>query len=289
MEASVKIINAFSIGNTGGNPAGVVLNADVLSLTEKQQIATKLGIPETAFVSTSQTAAVKLDFFTPSRQIPHCGHATIAVFSYLKQQGLLTGDTSSKETIDGNRAIFFEAGEAYMEQKAPTYVKPEVDFPAIYQSLGITEQDLVPGFLPIIVNTGNSFLIIPVRNERVLQSLKPDFATIHIISERYGLIGYYAYTQPESDDSIQATTRMFAPLYGIDEEAATGMAAGPLACFLYSNGLVSSPVVRIEQGKFMRQPSRSLLNVRLDVAGITIKKLFAGGSAYVSGEQVIAL
>ncbi|MBD2754942.1 PhzF family phenazine biosynthesis protein [Spirosoma validum] len=287
MNVRVKIINAFSIDNAGGNPAGVVLNADALTSAEKQQIAAKVGVPETAFVSRSQTAAIKLDFFTPAKQIPHCGHATIAVFSYLRQQGLLSGDVSSKETIDGNRTIFFESGKAFMEQKAPTYSKPERDYPVIYQSIGITEEDLVPGLSPMIVNTGNSFLVIPLNDERILTNLNPNFEQIQAISGRYGLIGYYAYTQPENDTFLQATTRMFAPLYGIDEESATGMAAGPLACFLYDNNLVDTNLIRIEQGKFMSHPSRSLLEVRLETESRTIKKLFAGGNAYVSGERVI--
>jgi PhzF family phenazine biosynthesis protein len=89
MDIQVNIINAFSIDNTGGNPAGVVWNADALSSAARQQLATQLGFPETAFVSAARWADIKLDFFTPEKQIPHCGHATIAVFSYLRQKGFL--------------------------------------------------------------------------------------------------------------------------------------------------------------------------------------------------------
>ncbi|MFZ6009121.1 MAG: PhzF family phenazine biosynthesis isomerase, partial [Bacteroidota bacterium] len=80
-EVTIKIINAFSIQGTGGNPAGVVLNADNLSPAEKQRVAAATGLSETAFVSRSNQADFKLDFFTPVRQIAHCGHATIATFS----------------------------------------------------------------------------------------------------------------------------------------------------------------------------------------------------------------
>ena len=66
MQVNVKIINAFSINKTGGNPAGVVLNSNELTSEQKQGIALKLGLSETAFVSSSNVADYKLEFFTHS-------------------------------------------------------------------------------------------------------------------------------------------------------------------------------------------------------------------------------
>jgi len=102
-DVAVQVVNAFVDNGRGGNPAGVVLNAERFSQAQKQAIAAKVGLSETAFVSPSRTADFKLEFFTPTRQIPHCGHATIATFSYLVQLGLLDGARSSKEMLDGNR------------------------------------------------------------------------------------------------------------------------------------------------------------------------------------------
>ena len=123
METEVQIINAFIDGESGGNPAGVVLNADELSAQQKLNIAAKVGLSETAFVSSSKSADFKLDFFTPTRQIAHCGHATIATFSYLQQLGKIGKSATSKETIDGNRNIFIDGDMAFMEQLAPSYKK----------------------------------------------------------------------------------------------------------------------------------------------------------------------
>lgn len=121
MKIDVQLINAFVEGDSGGNPAGVVLDADALSDAQKQQIAQRVGYSETAFVSASASADFKLDFFTPTRRIAHCGHATIATFSYLTQLGRVTGTQTSKETIDGNRAIELRGELAFMEQTAPVY------------------------------------------------------------------------------------------------------------------------------------------------------------------------
>lgn len=78
MNVRVEIVNAFVDAGTGGNPAGVVLDADGLSDGQKLAVARQVGLSETAFVSASEVASFKLDFFTPARRIAHCGHATIA-------------------------------------------------------------------------------------------------------------------------------------------------------------------------------------------------------------------
>ncbi|KKO06026.1 hypothetical protein LCGC14_0070380 [marine sediment metagenome] len=163
-KVTVQILNAFTENDKGGNPAGVVLNADALSHENKLEIAKKVGLSETAFVSSSNTADFKLDFYTPTKQIAHCGHATIATFSYLKQMGLLKGKTSSKETIDGNRRIEIQGDLAFMEQLAPSYVDPSKEENEILKSLGLTKADLLPNAPIKVVNTGNSFLLIPVKN-----------------------------------------------------------------------------------------------------------------------------
>lgn len=275
----IKIVNAFSIGSTGGNPAGVVLGADNLSNSQMQHIASHIGLSETAFVSSSDVADFRLSFFTPEKQIPHCGHATIATFSYLRQNGQIKSDRSSKETIDGTRAIFFEGDNAFMEQMPPVYHNPGVDNSVILQSLGINAEDLLPNHDPLIVNTGNSFFIIPVKNELILENLVPNMEKLGDISKQYNFIGYYIYT-PSSNPLYDATTRMFAPAYGIDEESATGMAGGTLACYLFSQSGMRKNKFMIEQGRFMPLPSASEIIVRLELNDNTIERLYAGGTAY---------
>jgi PhzF family phenazine biosynthesis protein len=288
MKINIKIVHAFSMGEQGGNPAGLVLDANSLDNDMKQAIAAKLGMSETAFISQSKVADFKLEFFTPTRQIAHCGHATVAAFSYLKQNGQIPGNHSSKETIDGTRSIFFEGNTAYMEQKAPTYFIPETDMPVILESLQINAADIVKSLVPTIVNTGNSFLVIPAKNETILGNLQVDFDKISQISKANDLIGYYVYAASTENKKPDAITRMFAPFYGITEESATGMAAGPLACYLHKNDSSKSSFV-FEQGKFMRPASESRIKVNLHLEGGAIINLFAGGNAFVADEKIIEI
>ena len=120
MKVQVAIVQAFVEQQQGGNPAGVVLQADYLRTEQKQAVAKAVGYSETAFVSGSAVADFKLEFFTPNRQIAHCGHATIAAFNLLQAKGLVPQPQSSKETIDGIRTIRLQQDQAFMQQLRTT-------------------------------------------------------------------------------------------------------------------------------------------------------------------------
>jgi len=293
-KVTARIINAFVSFGEGGNPAGVVLNADQLDREMKQRIAACIGVSETAFVSQSQVADFKLEFFTPTRQIAHCGHATIATFVFLTQQGILRSARSSKETIDGNRDIIIDGDMAFMEQTAPKYtVLAEngqmISFQNVLDSLALKGSDIAEGLAPLVVNTGNNFLVIPIREQTALRNLNPDFSAVEKISAALNLVGYYVFSTKTFVSGRQASARMFAPWYGIREEAATGMAAGPLACYLYDMMGIKHPHLVIEQGFMMQPPSPSEIIVDLNIRGNQIASLMAGGRAKVTRVVEIVL
>ena len=251
---TVQILNAFSENGKGGNPAGVVLNADKLSDKNKLEIAKKVGLSETAFVSKSKTEDFKLDFFTPNKQIAHCGHATVATFSYLKQIGALKNNSSSKETIDGKRKIEMIGDRAFMEQLAPKYVDVSNKESVILKSLGLKKNDLIPNAPIQLVNTG-----------------------------------YYVFSTNTDNTEYDATSRMFGPRYGILEEAGTGMAAGPLGCYLFETLKINKKSFNIQQGKYMKEPSPSLIIVNLRTEKGEIKDLMAGGIGLLKKQMEIEL
>lgn len=145
MIIEVPIVNAFVDEPGGGNPAGVVLNAHQYTTGQKQLIAAAVGMSETAFVSPSSIADFKVEFFTPTRQIAHCGHATIATFSYMRQIGMLPNDHTSKETIDGRREILLEEEYAFMEQSAPRYtVLDRENLQLVLESIGVRQAERRP-------------------------------------------------------------------------------------------------------------------------------------------------
>ena len=295
MDVHVQIVNAFVDNGEGGNPAGVVLDAQRYSQEQKQRIAALAGLSETAFISPSDSADFKLEFFTPNRQIAHCGHATIASFSYLRQMGRIAGTQTSKETIDGRREIFIDGDMAFMEQLAPRYIELDeastgIGTGAVLASLGLAQGDLLEGKPPVVVNTGNSFLILPLKSESALEKARPDFRMIESISDKLDLIGYYLFSRDTRTSGRHAGTRMFAPRFGIPEESATGTAAGPLACYVFDRIKIGAgDDILIEQGHLMSPPSPSIIHVRLSLSGRRIEKLIAGGKAKPAGTKLITI
>lgn len=286
----VLVIRAFVTDGLGGNPAGVVLDADRLSDGAMQRIATDVGLSETAFVSRSDVADVRLDFFTPTRRIPHCGHATIATFAHLSAAGRVSGPCTSKQTVDGIRRIRLDGDRAFMEQTSPEIfgiAEAGVSQAEVLRALGLAAPGPV-GRTPEVVSTGNRFLLVEVGADRELRGIEPDLDAVGRLSERLDLVGFYVFTTQTRFPGRHAGARMFAPRFGIDEEAATGMAAGPLAAWLRERAGVTDARILIEQGYAMPRPSPSLLEVRLglDEDGGSV---FVGGAARLDRVVTVSL
>jgi PhzF family phenazine biosynthesis protein len=225
---------AFASPEGGGNPAGVVLDGDGLEPAKMQRIATQAGMSETAFVSRRAGGApgYRLDFFTPTTRIADCGHATVAAFAVLAQQ-----DPSLRESIKeidaGTREIRIQEGRVFMEQPLPV-LRDLPDSPALAARL---LSDTEPGTLATaargawLARHDVGFVLLELANEQALAALRPNLQEIHRLSRELDLVGIYAFV-PRPAGPIAATTRMFAPAYGIDEESATGMAAGLLTGLL---------------------------------------------------------
>src|SRR5512142_258094 len=86
----VKHVAAFTIHPFSGNPAGVVLDAKGLNDDEMQKMAREKNLPETAFIlpPSLKGADLQIRWFSPTMEIPLCGHATIASFHALAEEGL---------------------------------------------------------------------------------------------------------------------------------------------------------------------------------------------------------
>src|SRR5438876_5863398 len=116
-EVVVEMVDAFVDGESGGNTAGIVFDgAAELSAAQRQEVARQVGVSETAFVLRSGAADFNLEFYTPTRPIPHCGHATVGTFARLAALGRLNAKEVVNETVDGPRRIRIEGTRAFMEQ-----------------------------------------------------------------------------------------------------------------------------------------------------------------------------
>jgi len=269
-------INSFAKVTGGGNPAAVVLHADSFSKERMLTIAQEIGFSETAFVMKSDKADIKVRYFTPVREVDLCGHATIAVFSLLRDLGILKKGLYKLETSNEILGIDISDDNVMMEMSKPRFYE-FADPKEVADSLNIGVEDLITENLPQFVSTGLKDLIIPIRSKAILDQLIPDFDKIIELSERYGAEGYHLFTL--NNNEITAYTRNFAPTLGIMEESATGTASGALAAYLYKYDLMHKgelESVVFQQGEVMGRPS--VINVKLEAEDGEIIRIQVGGS-----------
>jgi len=280
MGVVVYTLDSFTKDNHGGNPAGVVLEADALSDIQMLQIANQVGFSETAFVHKSDKATFKLRFFTPNSEVELCGHATIAAFSLLRSKGLIGNGVFSQETQAGILGIVVDHDIVYMNQTLPIYYEV-LDKAEIADSLNISLNDYLDNLPAQIVSTGLKDAIIPVKSIEILFSIQPDCAKISQLSKKYNAVGFHVFSL-ETRFGATAHCRNFAPLYDINEESATGTSNGALACYLHTYGVINkkSPSEFVfEQGYSMGKPSEIL--ARLAIKENLINEVQVGGRAII--------
>lgn len=275
----VYVAAAFSKDDKGGNKAGVVLGRSELTSVQKAAIAKEMGYSETAFVLDSDKADYKLQYFTPTEEVPLCGHATIAAFSTLKLLNMLDKPDCTIETEAGILNIHIkDDGLILMEQNRPAYL--EVLDSDIFT--GCIERNFIDHRFPIqIVSTGLNDVMLPVDSVEHLEQLSPDFEMIANMSKEKEVVGVHAFTIIKESD-VTAICRNFAPLYGIDEESATGTANCALACYLFKYYKQQSQYV-FEQGHNMGDISRIVVN--LSYHENVIDSVFVGGYGYLLGKR----
>ena len=285
----VNEVQAFVENGRGGNRAGVVLDAGKLSSEQKQRVAAAVGFSETAFVSPSVTSTVRLDYFTPNKQIAVCGHATVATFSLLQSKALLPSGPLSFETTIGSFPIVQEEEDIFLTLSPPKF--PDIsgtgfDLPALFEF----GADLPFGpAAPLIGSVGMPFLLIEVPTLETLKSLKPRLEGIREFSRSLELVGLYVFSRKTVVPGRHASVRMFAPYFGIDEESATGVGAGALGAFLALRLGVSAAEILIEQGHWMNPPSPSLLKVRIGKSNGDLDSVQVGGAGLVIGQRQVNL
>ncbi len=289
MKINVYKMNTFAKTSTGGNEAGIVLNADNLSVDQMQKTAAAVGFSETAFVMESDCADFKIRFFTPNEEVDLCGHATIGAFYTLAVKGFIKPGTYSQQTKAG--ILNVRANEdlsIMMDQPAPVFYE-EIDKELIADSLNITQAEILNDLPVQIVSTGLKDILVPVKNLSVLSSISPDFEKIKKVSEQYNVIGYHVFTL-ESLNGTTAHCRNFAPLYDIPEESATGTSNGALSCYLFKYCQIDNNSARnisFEQGYSMGKPSEILASVMFE--GNEILGVKVGGKVLNMSELQIEI
>jgi len=239
-------VDAFTKEKLSGNPAGVITNADGLSPNEMQKIARELNNSETAFIFQSYDEAydVHIRFFTPTHEVPICGHATIAAhYARAIEHNLNTVRVYHKTGVGVLPVDIVRVDDDYkiiMTQGTISFQNIIEGMPLddIIAALNISKNDLAENCPMQIVSTGHSKVMIGIKSKLLLNQLTPQMDKLKKVSELINCNGFYVFTMDSLDSDILIHGRMFAPAIGINEDPVTGNANGPLGAYLIHHKLV---------------------------------------------------
>lgn len=289
------IVDAFTENLFGGNPAGVVIlpeGEDFPSDEIMTKTAAELRYSETAFIKRLNDKEFNIRYFTPAAEVELCGHATIGSFkALLAGRYIEDNQTYINHTLSGTLNIDVKNGFVLMDMAAPVKIgeiSEHEKLRELYDIMGLdydAEKSEGVSMIPQLISTGLPDIMMPVSSLEVLDRIEPDFPALSKLSERYEVVGVHAFTV--NCDDATCHVRNFAPLYDIDEEAATGTSNGALTYYGYLNGFVKSgDDCRFIQGEKMQRPSAILSHIEADGDNCSIQ---VGGSAVILAEGDIKL
>ena len=238
-------IDSFTNEKFKGNPAGVILNADGLSDVAMQHIARELNNSETAFIFSSKNADHDgiIRYFTPTIEVPICGHATIAALYAKAIEDNLDTCILRMKTKIGILPIEIEKKEKdyliTMTQGSFSQQSLNKEEEAyLLKALGLSFTNLNVACPIKIASTGHSKVMIGIKSRKKLNDLTPNHPQLKELSKRINCNGYFVFTFDAPEKDILTYGRMFAPAIGINEDPVTGNANGPLGGYLIENNII---------------------------------------------------
>ncbi|MEU8996227.1 PhzF family phenazine biosynthesis isomerase [Streptomyces caniferus] len=262
--------SAFTTDPAGGNPAGVVLDAEALDDARMLAVAAEVGYSETAFVTAHDRAArrYRLRYFSPRAEVAFCGHATIATAVALASRtgtGELRFDTPVGEIRVGTSLV--DGLVRATLTSVPAHSRPAEDstqVDPVLRALHWSRDDLDDGLPPHVAFAGNDHLVLGVRSRARLAALDYDFDALHDIMRQHGWTTVHLVHRA-APDRLDFHARDPFPVGGVVEDPATGAAAAAFGGYLRTLGLVTAPLrVHIRQGEDMGRPSDLYVDLRPD-------------------------
>jgi trans-2,3-dihydro-3-hydroxyanthranilate isomerase len=263
------VCDVFTSQPLTGNQLAVFTDARAIPDAMLPLLAKEMNFSETVFVYPPVTGGhARIRIFTPGRELPFAGHpvlgsafvlaAPLQLETIVLETGI--GPVPVALQREGPKIVF-----GRMTQPIPK-VEAVAEAPAILAALGVAK-----AALPVerYVN-GPRHIMVNIDTPGQVAQLRPDFGAL----ARATADGVSCF----AGSGRRWKTRMFAPGHGINEDPATGSAAGPLACHLLRHGRIASgDEIEIAQGAEIGRPST--LFARVSGTPDTLERVEVGGSA----------
>jgi PhzF family phenazine biosynthesis protein len=227
----VDRLAAFSDGNEGGNPAGVVVCDELPTTETMQRIAAEVGYSETVFAA-PQGDGWRVRYFAPVGEVAFCGHATIALGAQLARRfGNRTFQLSLNHADITVQGRISNGSATATLTSPPTYSHP-ADHAVLSDALALfslSPDDLLDTLKPAIANAGNDHLILTLRDRATLAAMDYDLeeGAAFMAANSFTTVSLLFVETPNRFHSRNA----FAS-GGVLEDPATGAAAAALAGYL---------------------------------------------------------
>lgn len=253
-----------------GNPAGIVLNGDLLTGEMMQQIAEKVGFNECAFPVKSEIADFRIRYFTPGHEMPLCGHATMAsIVALLENNKLVEKDLYKIETLAGILSIAVTKNEgSYQIQMAhaePQFIPFHGSKAALAMSIGIQENDIDSQYPIVYGSTGAWTLCIPISNFEAFEQMKPNNQDFPQILKEMPKSSVHPFSlKALSSDADMHARHFSSPFSGTIEDPVTGTGSGVMgayyAKYVEPHKKTNYSLV-VEQGQELQKDGRVIVHV----------------------------
>jgi PhzF family phenazine biosynthesis protein len=205
-------VDSFTAEPFKGNPAAVCFPDQTISEEKMLNIAHELGLSETAFVrAKDEEGFYDIRYFSPKKEIPLCGHATLAAAKVL----FANTDLNEIHFITGEQLdlpVKKRDDEIIME--FPVYDTIPAEVPgSMLAALGI-EKVINTAFSP-----KNKIILLEMDDAALLAALHPDF---NALLNSYENISGVLVTAPSTDGIYDFHYRYFWPWAGTNEDPVTG-------------------------------------------------------------------
>lgn len=261
------VCDVFTDVPLAGNQLAVFTDARDIPEEQLQKLAREMNFSETVFVYPPEAGGhVKMRIFTPAAELPFAGHpilGTAFVLAGPLQLAEIRLETGAgvvpvRLEREGPRIVF-----GWMRQPVPTW-EPFDRVDELLDVLGARATEL-----PIeLYRQGPGHVLVELESADAVASLRPDFGRL----ARFLREGVDCFAR----DASRWRSRVFVPGAGVDEDPATGSAAGPLVLHLSRHGRIAfGDEIEISQGSEIGRPST------LYAAAGSPEEIDVGGSAVV--------
>ncbi len=273
------LTDVFTNTRYGGNQLATFFNCESLSDQEMQKIAKEINFSETTFIMSAENKAGGYDarIFTPTHEMDFAGHPTLGTAHVLRNKILKTESNLINLNLRiGQIPVSFsqtDMGDSilWMKQMSPQFGKTfEVEQLADVLSLKTAD------FCDILrieeVSTGFPHIVVALKSLAAVRNVKINADKYDVLIKDAWAKNILVYSEETYELPQTLSVRVFAPYYGVAEDAATGSGNGCLAAYLVRHKVLGADSIDIltGQGYELGRPSTlalraSVLNGVIDV------------------------